>query len=88
MVRPAGGGEWLEPGLPVKPHQGAVASTDRIGAVRSNFAETLPEEDSPFAQELTRDPLILEFLGLTEPVRERDVEEAMTPTSPAPSSNP
>lgn len=50
----------------------------RIGAAPSNFSETLPEHDSPLAQELTRDPLILEFLGLSEPVRERDVEEAMT----------
>lgn len=50
----------------------------RIGMAPSNFADALPEQDSRLAQELTRDPLLLEFLGLTEPVRERDVEEAMT----------
>lgn len=49
----------------------------RAGAAPSNFAAVLPPGDSDLAQALTRDPYDLEFLALTSPIAERDLEDAL-----------
>jgi len=49
----------------------------RVGAAPSNFPAQLPPGDSELAQQLTRDPYVLDFLDLTGPVRERDLEDAL-----------
>ncbi len=49
----------------------------RAGAAPSNFTNQLPAADSELAQQLTRDPYVLDFLDLTEPVAERDLETAL-----------
>jgi len=49
----------------------------RAGAAPSNFPTQLPTADSELAQQLTRDPYILDFLDLTGPVAERDLETAL-----------
>jgi len=49
----------------------------RAGAAPSNFTDQLPAADSELAQQLTRDPYVLDFLDLTDPVAERDLETAL-----------
>ena len=49
----------------------------RVGAAPSNFARTLPPSDSDLAQSLTRDPYVFDHLGLTRPVSERRLEQAL-----------
>jgi len=49
----------------------------RAGVAPSNFTAQLPPADSDLAQQLTRDPYLLDFLDLTGPVRERDLELAL-----------
>jgi YhcG PDDEXK nuclease domain len=49
----------------------------RAGAAPSNFTTQLPAADSELAQQLTRDPYVLDFLDLTGPVAERDLEGAL-----------
>jgi predicted nuclease of restriction endonuclease-like (RecB) superfamily len=49
---------------------------ERTGAAPSNFAAQLPAKDSEMAQQLTRDPYVLDFLELTGPAAERDLEAA------------
>jgi predicted nuclease of restriction endonuclease-like (RecB) superfamily len=49
----------------------------RVGAAPSNFPAQLPAGDSELAQQLTRDPYVLDFLDLAGPVRERDLEDAL-----------
>ena len=49
----------------------------RIGAAPSNFTAQLPAADSELAQQLTRDPYVLDFLNLTQPAAERDLENAL-----------
>jgi len=49
----------------------------RAGAAPSNFPDQLPAADSGLAQQLTRDPYVLDFLDLTAPVAERDLETAL-----------
>lgn len=49
----------------------------RIGAAPSNFPDQLAAADSELAQQLTRDPYVLDFLDLTDPVQERDLEHAL-----------
>lgn len=49
----------------------------RTGAAPSNFTARLPAADSELAQQLTRDPYVLDFLDLTGPVAERDLESAL-----------
>lgn len=58
-------------------HQISSALHRRIGAAPSNFASTLPAPDSDLAQELTRDPYVFDHLGLTGPVSERRLEQAL-----------
>ena len=49
----------------------------RAGAAPSNFPAQLPAADSELAQQLTRDPYVLDFLDLAGPVAERDLEAAL-----------
>ena len=50
---------------------------ERVGAAPSNFTAQLPAKDSELAQQLTRDPYVLDFLDLTGPAAERDLETAL-----------
>lgn len=58
-------------------HQITSALHRRLGAAPSNFAATLPAPDSDLAQALTRDPYVFDHLGLTAPVSERRLEQAL-----------
>ena len=58
-------------------HQVASALHQRSGAAPSNFAHTLPAPDSDLVQQIAKDPYVFDFLGLTEAVAERDLEQAM-----------
>lgn len=49
----------------------------RIGAAPSNFQDRLPAEDSDLAQQLVRDPYVVDFLDITERVAERELESAL-----------
>ena len=59
-------------------HQIAVDLHARLGAAPSNFAAQLPPSDSELAQQLTRDPYVLDFLDAQGPLTERDLETALT----------
>ena len=50
---------------------------DRVGAAPSNFTAALPPVDSDLAQQLVKDPYVFDTLGLTAPVLERDLEQAL-----------
>ena len=50
---------------------------ERAGQAITNFASTLPPEDSDLAQQATRDPYLFDFLGTAETYRERDLEQAL-----------
>ena len=49
----------------------------RHGKARSNFAITLPEHQSDLVQQTLKDPYIFDFLTLTEPFQERELETAL-----------
>ncbi len=49
----------------------------RHGQARSNFAMTLPEHQSDLVQQTLKDPYIFDFLTLTEPFQERELETAL-----------
>ncbi|MGB3975631.1 MAG: PDDEXK nuclease domain-containing protein [bacterium] len=49
----------------------------RQGKARSNFAVTLPEHQSDLVQQTLKDPYIFDFLTLTEPFQERDLETSL-----------
>ncbi len=46
----------------------------RYGKAQSNFALTLPEHQSDLVQQTLKDPYIFDFLTLTEPFHERELE--------------
>lgn len=50
---------------------------DRIGAAPSNYALRLPPPDRDLAQQATRDPVVLDFLGLGGAAKEAVLEDAM-----------
>ena len=50
---------------------------ERAGKAITNFAATLPPEDSDLAQQATRDPYLFDFLATAETHRERDLEQAL-----------
>lgn len=50
---------------------------ERSGQAISNFADTLPPEQSDLAQQATKDPYLFDFLGTTEPMLERDLERQL-----------
>jgi len=47
---------------------------ERRGKAITNFAATMPPEDSDMAQQATKDPYVFDFLDLTERSRERELE--------------
>jgi len=49
----------------------------RTAAAPSNFGHRLPAADSELAQQLTKDPYVFDFLGLSDTAAERDVEQAL-----------
>jgi predicted nuclease of restriction endonuclease-like (RecB) superfamily len=49
----------------------------RHGKARSNFALTLPQHQSDLVQQTLKDPYIFDFLTLTEPFQERELETAL-----------
>jgi predicted nuclease of restriction endonuclease-like (RecB) superfamily len=49
----------------------------RAGKAITNFAATLPPEDSDLVQQATRDPYLFDFLSITITRRERDLEQGL-----------
>lgn len=49
----------------------------RQGKAITNFARTMPPEDSDMAQQATKDPYVFDFLDLTERSRERELETGL-----------
>lgn len=49
----------------------------REGSAPSNFAAVLADPDSELAQQLTKDPYTLDFLGLSGQIAERDLETSI-----------
>ena len=49
----------------------------RQGKAQTNFAETLPAEQSDLAQQLIKDPYNFDFLTLSSEAREKDLETAL-----------
>ncbi len=47
------------------------------GAAITNFADRLPELEARAAQQITRDPLVLDFIQVTPDSSERDIEQAL-----------
>ena len=57
-----------------------IISTDlyeRQGKAITNFSRTIPAEDSDLAQEMTRDPYLFGFSGLTGKYNEKKLKEAL-----------
>ncbi|MDP9883885.1 putative nuclease of restriction endonuclease-like (RecB) superfamily [Sinomonas atrocyanea] len=50
----------------------------RAGAAPNNLEACLPGEGTDLAREVAKDPLVLDFLGMTEEADELAMEEAMT----------
>ena len=50
---------------------------EREGKAMTNFATTLPAPQSDLAQQLIKDPYHLDFVGLTQEAKERDLETAL-----------
>jgi predicted nuclease of restriction endonuclease-like (RecB) superfamily len=50
---------------------------DRQGKAVTNFDRTLPTTQSDLARESLKDPYKLDFLGLNEDAREREIEQAL-----------
>lgn len=50
---------------------------ERKGKAITNFAAKLPKPESEMAQQVLKDPYILDFLGLQEDFLEREMEEAI-----------
>lgn len=53
------------------------ATHRRVGTAPSNFAELLEPAESELARELAKDPDVFDFLGLSGPVAERELEQAL-----------
>lgn len=50
---------------------------ERQGAALSNFGRTLDGADAEIVKRITRDPIVLDFVQLTEASKERDLEAAL-----------
>ncbi|GAA4368684.1 PDDEXK nuclease domain-containing protein [Paeniglutamicibacter cryotolerans] len=59
-------------------HQIRTSLHTRAGAAPNNLEVRLPGEGTDLAREVAKDPLVLDFLGLTEDAQEHAMEEAMT----------
>lgn len=64
--------------LPVLQHQVLTRLRDRTGKAPNNLEHRLPGEGANLAADLAKDPLVLDFLGLTKGAEEIAIEEAMT----------
>lgn len=62
----------------VMEHQILTSLHTRTGAAPNNLEARLPGEGTDLAREVAKDPLVLDFLGLTEEAQEHALEEAMT----------
>lgn len=51
---------------------------ERAGKAVSNFARTLPAPQSDLAQQTLKDPYTFDFMAMTAPYNERDVERQLT----------
>jgi predicted nuclease of restriction endonuclease-like (RecB) superfamily len=58
-------------------HHIRTQAHERLAAAPSNFETTLTPTDSDLAQQLTRDPYVLDFLAVDGDSKERDLENAM-----------
>jgi predicted nuclease of restriction endonuclease-like (RecB) superfamily len=58
-------------------HQIGSRAHERTGQAISNFSRTLPPPQSDLAQQSLKDPYVFDFLTLTEPFRERELETAL-----------
>ncbi|MGK2876782.1 MAG: PDDEXK nuclease domain-containing protein [Nocardioides sp.] len=54
-----------------------VQALERQGKAVTNFESTLPAAQSDLARETLKDPYKLDFLGLEEDAREREIEQAL-----------
>ncbi|GLB69158.1 PDDEXK nuclease domain-containing protein [Arthrobacter mangrovi] len=59
-------------------HQILTQLHSREAAAPNNLEARLPGEGSDLAREVAKDPLVLDFLGLTEEAEELAIEQAMT----------
>jgi predicted nuclease of restriction endonuclease-like (RecB) superfamily len=64
--------------LAVLEHQIASKLHEREGSAPNNLEARLPDEGSDLAREVAKDPLVLDFLGLSAEADEAAIEEAMT----------
>ncbi len=58
-------------------HQIRTTAHARLQAAPSNFPAALPAGDSDLAQQLTKDPYVLDFLALDGDAKERHLEQAL-----------
>lgn len=58
-------------------HQIRSEAHTRLQAAPTNFAEVLPPGDSDLAQQITKDPYVLDFLALDGDAKERHLEQAL-----------
>lgn len=63
--------------LAVLHHQIETCAHERHGAAITNFDRTLPSPQSDLAQQLLKDPYILDFMTLTDDAAERDLENGL-----------
>ncbi|MEA5455468.1 PDDEXK nuclease domain-containing protein [Sinomonas sp. JGH33] len=63
---------------PVLEHHILTRLHTRTGAAPNNLEARLPGEGTDLSRDLAKDPLVLDFLGLTEEAEELAIEEAMT----------
>ncbi|SEM66324.1 Predicted nuclease of restriction endonuclease-like (RecB) superfamily, DUF1016 family [bacterium A37T11] len=50
---------------------------DRSGKAISNFTHTLPDPMSDLAQQTLKDPYVFDFVSLTKPFKEKDIENQL-----------
>jgi predicted nuclease of restriction endonuclease-like (RecB) superfamily len=58
-------------------HQIRTTARTRLQAAPTNFPTTLPAGESDLAQQLTKDPYVLDFLALDGDAKERHLEQAL-----------
>lgn len=64
--------------LEILQHQIATGLHRRIGAAPNNLEARLPSDGAELARNVAKEPLVLDFLGLTAEAEEIAIEEAMT----------
>jgi predicted nuclease of restriction endonuclease-like (RecB) superfamily len=58
-------------------HQIEIGLHERAGSALTNFTRTLPDPRSGLAQQIVKDPYSFEFLGITDKISERRLEESL-----------